>query len=35
MCIQAAHFWPYGRAEGLWPYVETNTILLDGAPGRL
>jgi acyl-CoA reductase-like NAD-dependent aldehyde dehydrogenase len=24
-----------GGEEGLWPYVETKTILLDGAPGRL
>ena len=24
-----------GGDEGLWPYVETKTILLDGAPGRL
>ena len=24
-----------GGEEGLWPYLETKTILLDGAPGRL
>ena len=24
-----------GGEEGLWPYVETKTILLDGAPARL
>jgi aldehyde dehydrogenase (NAD+) len=24
-----------GGEEGLWAYVETKTILLDGAPGRL
>ncbi|MEO6387457.1 MAG: aldehyde dehydrogenase [Croceibacterium sp.] len=24
-----------GGAEGLWPYLETKTILLDGAPARL
>ncbi len=24
-----------GGPEGLWPYVETKTILLDGAPARL
>lgn len=24
-----------GGPEGLWPYLETKTILLDGAPGRL
>jgi acyl-CoA reductase-like NAD-dependent aldehyde dehydrogenase len=26
---------PEGGEEGLWPYVETKTILLDGAPSRL
>ena len=24
-----------GGEEGLWPYLETKTILLDGAPERL
>jgi acyl-CoA reductase-like NAD-dependent aldehyde dehydrogenase len=24
-----------GGEEGLWPYLETKTILLDGAPARL
>jgi acyl-CoA reductase-like NAD-dependent aldehyde dehydrogenase len=24
-----------GGVEGLWPYLETKTILLDGAPSRL
>lgn len=24
-----------GGEEGLWPYLETKTILLDGSPGRL
>ena len=24
-----------GGEEGLWPYVETKTILLDGAPARV